>query len=123
VVKTPFHMSYLIYLSRFSRALMRGYLRSALALCRRAGITPSFLLHPLDVLGPEQAPQLRFFPGMDVPGDRKRALVREVLGTLAQQYTLVPMSAHASHALAQERLAVLKPSARATDAARLTFEA
>ncbi len=108
-IKTPFHMSYLIYLSRFSRGLMEGYLRGALALCRRMGITPSFLLHPLDILGAEQAPQLMFFPGMAVPGSEKRALVRRVLATLGQHFMLVPMSAHAAQALAQERLNVLEP--------------
>ena len=111
VVKTPFHMSYLIYLSRFSRPLMRGYLRAALGLCRMTGITPSFLLHPLDVLGPEHAPELAFFPGMDLPAEHKRALVREVLGTLAAQFTLVPMSVHAATALAHDRLVVLEPHA------------
>jgi len=109
-VKFPFHMSYLLYLSRFSRSLMHGYLRTALALCRRRGITPSFLLHPLDLLGPEHAPQLAFFPGMGLPGETKRALVREVLDTLAGKFTLGPMSAHAAHALAQERLAICEPS-------------
>lgn len=100
VVKTPFHMSYLIYLSRFSRRLMEAYLRSALAACRRLRITPSFLLHPLDMLGAEQAPELMFFPGMDVPGAEKRALVRQVLAMLARSFTLVPMSTHAGQALA-----------------------
>jgi peptidoglycan-N-acetylglucosamine deacetylase len=109
IVKTPFHMSYLIYLSRFSPKLADAYLRGAIGLCRRMGITPSFLLHPLDVLGAEQAPQLMFFPGMDVPTLTKRALVRQVLETLSRHFTLVPMSVHASHALAQERLAVLEP--------------
>lgn len=109
LLKLPFHMSYLVYLSRFSHGLMRAYLRTALALCRRRGVSPSFLLHPLDVLGPEHAPELMFFPGMDVPAADKRRLVREVLGTLAEHYTLVPMSSHATHALGQERLAVLEP--------------
>jgi len=102
VVKFPFHMSYLIYLHRFSPALMRAYLRTALALCRRGSITPSFLLHPLDVLGAEDAPQLMFFPGMDVPSGTKRRLVREVLGSLAEHYALVPMTSHAREVLAQE---------------------
>lgn len=106
VLKAPFHMSYLIYLSRFSRRLMWSYLRLALELCLRTGTTPSFLLHPLDVLGPEDAPQLAFFPGMDVASEPKRALVREVLAALAERFTLVPMSAHAAHALAQDRLTV-----------------
>jgi peptidoglycan-N-acetylglucosamine deacetylase len=112
VLKLPFHMSYLIYLSRFSHGLMRAYLRTALALCRLAGVTPSFLLHPLDVLGAEHAPGLTFFPGMDVPAADKRRLVREVIGTLAEQCTLVPMTSHANQALAQERLAVREPYAR-----------
>jgi hypothetical protein len=103
-------MSYLIYLSRFSRTLMEGYLRTAIALCRQLRVTPSFLLHPLDVLGREQVPELMFFPGMDVSGTQKRALVRQVLGTLARHFTLVPMSVHAAHAQAEERLAVLQPS-------------
>ena len=110
IFKLPFHMSYLIYLSRFSRRLMEGYLRAAIEMCRRMGITPSFLLHPLDFLGAEQARQLMFFPGMDVSGADKRALVRQVLGTLAHHFTLVPMSAHAAHSLAQERLAMIEPA-------------
>ena len=64
-------MSYLIYLGRYSRPLMRSYLRAALAACRAGGVEPSFLLHPLDCLGAEQAPGLEFFPGMDVPGARE----------------------------------------------------
>lgn len=110
-VKTPFHMSYLLYLSRFSPGLMRSYLRTALSLCRRRNIAPSFLLHPLDVLGPEQAPQLAFFPGMAMPGNIKRALVREVLQTLAGEFALGPMSTHAGRALAEKRLAICEPSA------------
>jgi hypothetical protein len=109
LVKTPFHMSYLIYLSRFSRPLMRGYLRAALGVCRTIGVNPSFLLHPLDFLGPEHAPELGFFPGMDLPAGHKRGLVREVIGMLAEQFTLVPMGIHAATALAHNRLAVLEP--------------
>jgi hypothetical protein len=110
VVKLPFHMSYLIYLSRFSRSLMKAYLGLAIATCRRMGITPSFLLHPLDVLGAEEAPQLMFFPGMDVSAADKRAIVRWALGRLARQFSLVPMSVHAAHALAHQPLAVRAPA-------------
>lgn len=109
VIKTPFHMSYLIYLSRFSHRLMDAYLRSALVACRRMGITPSFLLHPLDVLGPDQAPRLAFFPGMDVPSADKRALVRQVLATIGRDFTPVSMSAHAAQALAGS-LPLVQPS-------------
>jgi hypothetical protein len=116
-IKTPFHMSYLIYLARFSRALMRGYLRAALALCRRTGVAPSFLLHPLDFLGLEDAPQLAFFPGMDVPAARKRALVTEVLETIAARFTLVPMSVHAAQALAHRQGVLYEPERRRIEAA------
>ena len=109
VVRTPFHMSYLLYLSRFSRPLMRGYLRGALAMCRTTGVNPSFLLHPLDVLGPEHAPELAFFPGMDLSAEHKRRVVREVIGILAEQFMLVPMSTHAATALAHNRLALVEP--------------
>ncbi|HYC32296.1 MAG TPA: polysaccharide deacetylase family protein [Gemmatimonadales bacterium] len=116
-IKTPFHMSYLIYLGRYSVGLMRAYLRAALSLCRRTGVAPSFLLHPLDFLGLEDAPQLSFFPGMAVPATRKRALVTEVLGTLAEQFALVPMSTHASHALRQHRIVVREAHGRRIEAA------
>ncbi|MBA2669120.1 MAG: hypothetical protein H0U67_01975 [Gemmatimonadetes bacterium] len=116
LIKTPFHMSYLIYLSGFSRRLMRAYLLAALKLCRRTGVTPSFLLHPLDVLDAEHAPELEFFPGMNVPAESKRELVREAVTMLAEHFTLVPMSSHAAQAVAYDRLAVLEPRTRRLEA-------
>lgn len=94
-VRAPFHLSYLVYLSGISEALAMAYLRSALALCRATGTEPSFLLHPLDLIGSDLAPQLRFFPGMDVPTRRKTAFFARVLRMLASQYELVPMGEHA----------------------------
>ena len=68
VVKTPFHMSYLLYLRGYSRGLMHAYLRTALAACRATGTQPSFLLHPLDLLSGDEVPQLSFFPAHATPG-------------------------------------------------------
>ena len=59
------------------------------------GTEPSFLLHPLDVIGGDQVPELKFFPGMDVSSARKTALLEKVLKTLAASFELVPMSVHA----------------------------
>ena len=95
LVKTPFHLSYLLHLSRYSTALMLGYLRTALALCRLTRTEPSFLLHPLDLLGPEQAPGLAFFPGMDLGSERKGEVFDLVLRELGERYTLVTMGEHA----------------------------
>ncbi|MEP6571609.1 MAG: polysaccharide deacetylase family protein [Gemmatimonadota bacterium] len=112
-IKTPFHLSYLLFLSRFSEELMVGYLRTALAACRLTGIEPSFLLHPLDLLGGDQVPQLAFFPGMDLTGRRKVELFHRVLRVLGEHYTLVNMSTHARSLLARPRLRTLVPAATA----------
>ena len=95
VVRTPMHVSYLMYLGQFSAKLAVGYFRMALALCRAAGIEPSLLLHPLDLLGLEDAPELAFFPAMRLPAGQKRALVRTVLSMFAAQYRVVPLEEHA----------------------------
>jgi peptidoglycan/xylan/chitin deacetylase (PgdA/CDA1 family) len=94
-IKTPFHLSYLLYLSRYSDSLMMAYLRTAIAACRVTGTEPSFLLHPLDLLGGDQAPALRFFPGMDITGARKAQVFARVLRTLGEHFELVNMSTHA----------------------------
>ncbi len=104
VVRVPFHLSYLVFLSRFSPAMMRAYLRTALTCCRLAGVEPSFLLHPLDLLGPEQAPELSFFPGMDLPLHRKRQVFTEVLDILGSEFELVTVGAHASRLTASAKL-------------------
>jgi peptidoglycan/xylan/chitin deacetylase (PgdA/CDA1 family) len=104
VVKVPFHMSYLLYLSRFSTALMSAYLRAAILACRAMRVEPSFLLHPLDIMGGDEVPELAFFPGMDLPSRRKVELFKQVLRTLGEHFELVPMGAHASSLLAKSEL-------------------
>ena len=99
VFKTPFHFSYLVFLSRFSETLMMLYLKTALAACRLTNTEPSFLLHPLDVIGGDQVPELKFFPGMDVPSEEKQRLLVKVLDEMAKHYTLVPMGVHADRVL------------------------
>lgn len=102
IVKTPFHLSYLLYLSRYSRSLMRLYLKTALTLCRLTRTEPSFLLHPLDLLGGEQVPTLAFFPGMDVSAARKIDVFKEVLGEIRKSFEPVTMGEHAKRILQRE---------------------
>lgn len=97
-VRTPFHLSYLLYLAAASERAMYAYLRSALALCRLTGVEPSFLLHPPDLLGPGEAPGLEFFPGMRLPAARKRRLFVGALRAIAEHFVIVPMAAHAERA-------------------------
>ncbi len=109
VIKTPFHVSYLLYLSRFSERVMTTYLKAAIAACRATGTVLSLILHPLDLLGGDQVPQLAFFPGMDLPGRRKVDLFARILTTLSEHFTLVNMSTHARSILARDTLAVRQP--------------
>jgi len=110
VAKLPFHMSYLLYISRISPALMFTYVRTAIAACRAMGVQPSFLLHPLDLLGADQAPGLSFFPAMDLPGTRKRVLVSRVLEILREAFRLIPMAQHAREILAAGELPERTPA-------------
>lgn len=95
VFRTPFHLSYLMYLSRFSLKLMKLYLEIALSMCRITGTEPSFLLHPLDLLGGELVPELRFFPGMDISTADKRFIFKSVLRRITKSYHIVPMGEYA----------------------------
>jgi hypothetical protein len=104
IVRTPFHLSYLIYLSKISPLAMLTYLRTALTLCRMARVGPSLLLHPLDLLSGEDAPELKFFPGMDLPATRKRELFITALGEITKRFDVVPMNEHASQILERNDL-------------------
>ena len=95
VVKTPIHLSYLIYLSTFSTALAKVYWKTALAMSRATGVQPSLLLHPLDFLSGEDISELKFFPGMNMPIKRKLALVSDFLAAYTDLFDVVTMRQHA----------------------------
>lgn len=94
-IRTPFHMSYLLYLGSYSEGLMRAYLKAALVACRARGIEPSFLLHPLDFMGEDRISGLDFFPAMKLSTERKRELFKVVIEILRSRYHLVDMSTYA----------------------------
>jgi peptidoglycan/xylan/chitin deacetylase (PgdA/CDA1 family) len=96
IVRTPFHLSYLIYLHTFSSALSSAYRHTAFTACKLAGVSPSFLLHPLDFLGPDESPELSFFPGMKLSAESKLRLADNVFTALADNFTLVSMREHAA---------------------------
>ncbi len=109
-LRVPLHLSYLLYLGKFSRPAARTYFRMALGMCRLAGTQPSILLHPLDFLGKEDCPALAFFPGMDLPRARKLALVGELFDILLARVETVTMREHARRATAgEQKLATLEP--------------
>lgn len=92
--KTPIHLSYILYASRYSRTLAMAYFRFALFMCRLTGVAPSILLHPLDFIGCDDVGELAFFPGMDMKADVKIEIVRQVLGEMRKNYTLGTMLEH-----------------------------
>lgn len=96
IVKTPVHVSYLIYLSTFSPALARAYWKTALSLCSATGVEPSLLLHPLDFLCGDDVPELKFFPGMNIGLDRKLEFLSWVLETYSERFDVGTMIRHAN---------------------------
>ena len=109
IIKTPFHLSYLIYLSQFSEKLMSTYLKTAIAFCRSTGSGVSFLLHPLDFLDAKQVPELAFFPGMNIKKEKKTQLLIKVVDMLAHQFNLTNMSSYARSHLMKNSHSVDKP--------------
>ena len=101
VFRIPIHLSYVLYLAQYSRALARTYFRFALFMCRLRGISPSLLLHPLDFLGGDDEPDLSFFPAMQMKGADKVRLVTEALALYSSKFRVVPMREHARTVLGQ----------------------
>ncbi len=92
--KTPIHLSYILYASRFSPGLAMLYFRFALLMCRMTGVAPSILLHPLDFIGCDDVGELDFFPGMDMEADKKIAIVDRVIEEMRKHYRLTTMRDH-----------------------------
>ncbi len=88
-IKFPFHLSYLMYIARYSESLMRQYLNLAILLCRLSRTPVNFLLHPLDLIGWEEAPELAFFPAMDVSAKKKKQIFTAVVSKLMAHFKLV----------------------------------
>lgn len=110
VFKTPIHLSYLIYLAKFSRLLARAYLETWIGLSRLTGVEPSLLLHPLDFLGADLVKELAFFPGMDLGTQFKLDFFDEVLGRLRRTFTPVTMEGHAAAILSRSQLPERRPA-------------
>ncbi len=93
--KTPIHASYVIYLSTFSKTLAVAYWKSAVEMCRRSGTPLSLLLHPLDFLSGDDAPELKFFPAMYLPVEEKLEFLSDILEVLTGKFEVINMREHA----------------------------
>jgi peptidoglycan-N-acetylglucosamine deacetylase len=99
VFKLPFHLSYLLYLSRYSEVLSDIYLKIALYMCELTGTKPSFLLHPVDFIGGDELKEISFFPGMDMSSGHKIRVFKKIMTLLSRYYTFVSMGRHAGEIL------------------------
>lgn len=92
IFKIPFHQSYLLYISNISLRLMRMYLRFAIFMCKLTNTQPSYLLHPLDLIGGDHVPELSFFPGMNIKSEQKLKVFEISMRILKKNFELVNMS-------------------------------
>jgi peptidoglycan/xylan/chitin deacetylase (PgdA/CDA1 family) len=106
VFKTPIHASYVIYLSTFSKLAARMYWKTAVKMCKMTGTQLSLLLHPLDFLSGEDAPELKFFPAMTLPIEEKLEFVSEILETFSENFEIVNMRRHAAK-VAENKLPII----------------
>jgi peptidoglycan-N-acetylglucosamine deacetylase len=95
--KLPFHQSYLLYISGISKWLMKAYLRTSIFMCRISNTPPSYLLHPLDLIGGDDIPQLAFFPGMNINSKKKLEVFKTAMIMLKKHFELLPMSEFSKH--------------------------
>ena len=86
VFKIPFHQSYLIYISEYSNRLMKGYLRFSIFMCKMTRTPPSYLLHPLDLIGSDHVPELAFFPGMNIQSEKKLKIFEDAMKMLKKNF-------------------------------------
>jgi hypothetical protein len=96
VFKIPFHQSYLLYISNISVNLMKAYLNFAILMCKITGTQPSYLLHPLDLIGKDHVPELSFFPGMNIQSKKKLKVFENTINILKKHFQLVNMSEYAA---------------------------
>lgn len=109
IFKTPIHASYVIYLSTFSRLAAKTYWKTAVEMCKMSGTQLSLLLHPLDFLSGEDAPELKFFPAMNLAIEKKLEFLSEILETFTDKFEVVNMHEHAKIAR-QTEIPVRNPS-------------
>ena len=95
IFKVPIHASYVIYLSTFSKLAAKTYWKTAVQMCKLTGTQLSLLLHPLDFLSGEDAPELKFFPAMNLPIEKKLEFMSDILETFQDSFSILNMRQHA----------------------------
>ncbi|PJF39632.1 MAG: polysaccharide deacetylase [Chloroflexi bacterium] len=109
LIKIPIHASYILYLAKFSPAIAMLYFRTAIKLCRLTGVQPSILLHPLDFMTLDDAPELAFFPAMHTPLAKKLDVMAKIFNVMTDQFEVLSMQAHVEHIRSTQALRTIVP--------------
>ena len=83
----------------------KTYWKTAVKMCKMTGTGLSLLLHPLDFLSGEDAPELKFFPAMSLPLEKKLEFLSGILETFQDSFSILNMGQHAEN-VAQTKLPV-----------------
>ncbi len=110
IFRVPIHLSYVMFLAGFSPALAKAYFYTALWSCRILGVEPSILLHPLDFLGGEDVPRLKFFPSMKMSSEEKINIVEYCLDNLTNLFDVKTVGEHAAIVNNRQNLIQVTPS-------------
>ena len=90
--------------------LAKAYFYTALWSCRIFGVEPSILLHPLDFLGGEDVPRLKFFPSMKMSSKEKINIVEHCLNNLTNLFDVKTVGEHAAIVTDRQNLIHVTPS-------------
>ncbi len=109
-LRFPIHMTYILYLGKYSVKFALGYFRLAAEICRVRNIDLSILLSPTDFLGKEDDHGIPFFPAMDMPRSKKIGIIDGVLAIMEEKFQTVTMIEHAEAIEKRKNLKNLIPT-------------
>lgn len=113
ILRFPFHFSYVLYLSGYSKILASMYFRFSLHFCRVTRTPPSILFHPLDFLGREDAPDMEFFPGMNLTRNHKLEVLGSCVNELKKNFRVLNLAGHITEIKdSQDELRTFSPDYR-----------
>lgn len=109
VFRVPIHLTYLHFLASKSKPLAKLYLWFALTLCKIFRVEPSILLHSLDFVAADTAPELAHFPGMIGSTSEKLQLTHEFLQQIQKGFKIISLTEYAELAQQRRQLKRLAP--------------
>lgn len=108
-LRLPLHGTYLQHLADHSTVAARLYAGAALALCRRAGVAPHYLLHATDFIGCDDPVECAFVPGMRRPWRDKRAMLARLFDLIRAGFEPMPIDDYVTRVAGAGTLPLIGP--------------